>query len=158
MRILSWRLIVALVIGITLVSLVSSWYEVKTRKDALRSELESKAGTLGESLAGRAELYLETGDRIGLEQLVLRFSNREHLLGIGVYDRDGSPLVVTPALSAVLPGSPQPLTEALINNRNESRYMRIRFSRVYVLAIPLQAADKRIAGGIVMMHDTAYIR
>ncbi len=69
MRILSWRLIVALVIGVTLVSLASSWYEVRGQKDALRSDLESKAGTLGESLAGRAELYLQTGDRIGLEQM-----------------------------------------------------------------------------------------
>ena len=158
MRILSWRLIVALVIGITLVSLVSSWYEVKTQKDALRSDLESKAGTLGESLAGRAELYLETGDRIGLEQWVLRFSNREHLLGIGVYDRDGAPLVVTTALNSLLPGTPKPLTEALPGNRNVSRYLRIRFKRVYVLAAPLHAADKSVAGGIVMAYDTAYIR
>jgi hypothetical protein len=58
MRILSWRLIVALVIGVTLVSLASSWFEVRTQKDALRSELEYKAGTLSESLAGTAELYL----------------------------------------------------------------------------------------------------
>jgi len=158
MRILSWRLILALVVGITLVSLASSWFEVKTQKDALRGELERKAGTLGESLAGTAELYLATGDRSGLEQMVQRFSNREHLLGIGVYDREGSPLVVTPALSAVLPGAPQPLTDALLSDRDESRYMRVRFKRIYVLAVPLHAADKSVVGGIIMAHDTAYIR
>jgi trehalose 6-phosphate synthase len=158
MRILSWRLIVALVLGVTLVSLASSWYEVREQKGALRSDLESKAGTLGESLAGRAELYLQAGDRIGLEQWVLRFSNREHLVGIGVYDRDGSALVVTPALNSVLPGSPQPLTDALLDDRNESRYMRLHFKRVYILAVPLHAADKSVEGGIVMAHDTAYIR
>src|SRR5271170_6853210 len=158
MRILSWRLIIALVIGITLVSLASSWYEVKTQKDALRSDLERKAGTLGESLAGTADLYLANGDHSGLERLVQRFSNVEHLVGIGVYDPDGSPLVVTPALSSVLPGTPEPLNEALPGNRNVSRYLRIRFKRVYVLAIPLHAAGDGVAGGIVMAYDTVYIR
>ena len=104
MRILSLRLIVALIIGVTLVSIASSWYEVRSQKDALQSDLERKSEVLGESLARTAELYLETGDRPGLEQMVRRFSNRDHLLGIGVYGRDGSALVVTPGLSAVLPG------------------------------------------------------
>jgi trehalose-6-phosphate synthase len=158
MRILSWRLIVALVIGVTLVSVASSWYEVRTQKDALRSDLERKAATLGDSLAGNAESYLHADDRSGLEQMVQRFSNREHLLGIGVYGRDGSTLVVTPALNALLPGSPQILTDALNSNQNQSRYMRVRFSRIYVLAMPLQAPDGSVAGGIVMAHDSSYIR
>ena len=158
MRILSWRLIVALVIGVTLVSLASSWFEVRTQKDALRSELEYKAGTLSESLAGTAELYLVTGDRPGLEQWVQRFSNREHLVGIGVYGPEGSPLIVTPALNSLLPGSPRPLTEALRDKRTESTYMRVRFRRVYVVSIPLRGTDRSVVGGIMVVHDTAYIR
>ena len=54
MRILSLRLIVALIVGVTLVSLASSWYEVQAEKDALRRDLERKAETFGESLAGNA--------------------------------------------------------------------------------------------------------
>ncbi|HEX3471799.1 MAG TPA: trehalose-6-phosphate synthase [Silvibacterium sp.] len=158
MRILSWRLIVALVIGVTLVSLASSWYEVREHKDALRSDLERNAGTLSESLASKAERYLETGDRLGLEQMVQRYSNSEHLVGIGVYSRDGSPLVVTPALNSVLPGTPELLMDALLGNHSESRYMRLRFKRLYVVAVPLHAADRSVAGGIIMADDTAYIR
>ena len=70
MRILSWRLIVALVIGVTLVSLASSWFEVRTQKDALRADLERQTGTLGDNLAGRAELYLQLDDRGHLEQIL----------------------------------------------------------------------------------------
>ncbi len=158
MRILSWRLIVALVVGVTLVSLASSWYEVRSQKDALRAELERQAGTLGDNLAGRAELYLQLGDRARLEQMVRQFSDREHLLGIGVYEPDGTPLVVTTALNALLPGSPELLTDALKTNRDESRYMRVRFKRIYVVAMPLHASGNDVLGGIVMAHDTAYIR
>jgi alpha,alpha-trehalose-phosphate synthase [UDP-forming] len=158
MRILSLRLIVALIFGVTLVSLVSSWYQIQAEKDALRRDLERKAETFGESLAGNAESYLQSGDKPGLEQMVSRFGNRDHLLGIGVYDREFLPLVVTRDLSAVLRGIPHPLTEALARNQPTSTYMRLHFQRVYMLAAPLRAVDKSIAGGIIIVYDTAYIR
>ena len=151
-------MIAALVIGVTLVSLASSWYEVRSQKDALRAELERQAGALGDNLAGRAELYLQLGDRARLEQMVQQFSDREHLLGIGVYEPDGTPLVVTTALNALLPGSPALLTDVLRTNRDESRYMRVRFKRIYVVAMPLHASGNDVLGGIVMAHDTGYIR
>jgi trehalose-6-phosphate synthase len=158
MRILSWRLIVALIIGVTLVSLASSWYEVQTQKAALRSDLERKAETLGESLAGTAELYLDTGDRPGLNQMVQRFSNRDHLLGIGVYGRQGEAVAVTPGLSSLLPGTLQPLRDALLNDHSQSTSMRLHSTRVHIFSLPLHGADNRITGGIIVVHDTAYIR
>jgi hypothetical protein len=51
MRILSLRLMVALIIGVTLVSLASSWYQVQAEKDELRRDLGRKAETFGESFA-----------------------------------------------------------------------------------------------------------
>jgi trehalose-6-phosphate synthase len=158
MRILSWRLIVALVIGLTLVSVASSWYEVRSQKDALRSDLERKAGTLGESLAATAQLYLQAGDRDGLEEMVEQFGSREHLIGIGIYGADSSVLAITPALNSLMPGSPWILTDALRVNRPESNYMRLHFRRVYVLADPLHGPKGAVIGGILMAHDTAYIR
>jgi alpha,alpha-trehalose-phosphate synthase [UDP-forming] len=158
MRILSLRLIVALIVGVTLVSLASSWYEVRAYKDALRSDLERKAETLGESLASSAELFLDTGDRPGLEQMVQRFSNRDHLIGIGVYQPDGSPMVMTGGLSSILSSTPPLLTDAMAGNRIESRSMRLRFKRVYMLAAPLHTPQKSISGGIIIIYDTAYIR
>ena len=158
MRILSLRLIVALIVGITLVSLVSSWYEVRAEKDALRQDLERKAETLGESLATNAESYLQTGNRTGLEQLVEHFTNRDHLLGIGVYDRDGSTLIVTRGLGSVISTTPQLLKDALMSNRTESRFMLLHFRRVHILATPLHGADKSVAGGLLVVHEATYIR
>jgi alpha,alpha-trehalose-phosphate synthase [UDP-forming] len=158
MRILSLRLIVALIFGVTLVSLASSWYQVQAEKDALLRDLERRAETFGESLAGNAESYLQSGDKLGLEQMVSRFGNRDHLLGIGVYDRDLLPLVVTRDLSAVLRGIPPAVTEALARKQPASGYMRLHFKRVYMLAAPLRAVDKSVAGGIIIVYDTGYIR
>jgi alpha,alpha-trehalose-phosphate synthase [UDP-forming] len=158
MRILSLRLIVALIFGVTLVSLASSWYQVQAEKGALLRDLERRAETFGESVAGNAESYLQAGDKPGLEQMVSRFGNRDHLLGIGVYDRDLLPLVVTRDLSAVLRGIPPALSQALDRKQPVSSYMRLHFKRVYMLAAPLRAADRSVTGGIIIVYDTGYIR
>lgn len=158
MRILSLRLIVALIVGVTLVSVLSSWYQVQEEKNSLRRDLERKAETFGESLAANAESYLQSGNRPGLEQIAQRFNNRDHLLGIGVYDREFFPLVATPDLTDVLPEKPHVLTDALTSNRAKDTYMRVHFKRLYVFAAPLHAIDKSVAGGMILVYDTAYIR
>ncbi len=158
MRILSLRLIVALIVGVTLVSLASSWYQVQAEKDALRRDLERKADTFGESLAGNAESFLQGGDRPGLERMVDHFNNRDHVLGIGVYDLTLFPLAGSRDLSTVLPGTHPALTEAMEQNQPQTRYSRLHFKRLYIFAAPLHAINKSVAGGMVIVYDTGYIR
>jgi alpha,alpha-trehalose-phosphate synthase [UDP-forming] len=158
MRILSLRLIVALIVGVTVVSLISSWYQVRTEKDSLRLDLERKAETFGESLAANAESYLQNGDKSGLESMIARFNNRDHLLGIGIYDGEFFPLAVTADLGTVVPAIPQALKDAESNNRPETIYTRVHFKRLYILAAPLHAIDNSVAGGMVVVYDTGYIR
>jgi trehalose-6-phosphate synthase len=158
MRILSLRLIIALILGVTLVSLISSWSDVQAEKEVLRRDLQYKAETFGESLASNAELYLANGDTNRLEQLVQRFSNRDHLLGIGIYDNNGSPLIMTRELGSLLSSTPQALSTALSQDRPETRWTRLHFTRVYLLAAPLHSADKSVIGGIAIVYETGYIR
>jgi trehalose-6-phosphate synthase len=157
MRLLSLRLIIALIIGVTAVSLGSSWYQVRTEKDALRLDLERKSETFGESLAANAESYLQNGDGAGLKSMIERFNNREPLLGIGIYSPDLSSLVVTRNLSLFVPVTPQVLKDALTNNRPGTVYMRSHFKRLYVVAAPLHTRNN-VIGGMVVVYDTGYIR
>ncbi len=87
MRLFSARLIVSLILGITLVSLTFSYYQVVGEKRALRRDLERRADVLGESLAGNVEKVWGTGSDQALQRLVERFGNRERLIGVAVYDR-----------------------------------------------------------------------
>src|SRR5271155_565330 len=99
MRLLSVRLIISLIVGITLVSLGFSYYEVVREKGVLRSDLDRRAEVLGESVAGNVEKSWEGGSERGLQRLVQRFGNREHLLGVAVYDRQGKVIANTTELS-----------------------------------------------------------
>ncbi len=69
MRLLSVRLIVSLVLGITLVSLLSSYYQVRSEKQNLRRDLEHRGEVLAESLTGNIEPALEKGNRKELRGL-----------------------------------------------------------------------------------------
>ncbi len=70
MRLLSVRLIISLILGITVVSSGFSYYEVLGEKRALRSDLERRAAMLGESLAANAEQSWSTGSGNALQRLV----------------------------------------------------------------------------------------
>lgn len=158
MRVLSLRLILALILGVTLVSLGSSWYEVRSTKDALRTELKSKSEELGQNLAAVAENLIKIGDLDGLERLVQRSSNRDRLLGIGVYDRKGGPIVETPGLGLLLAGAKNVTLQPLQSHRAFSEFMRLRSKRTHVLVMPLQTTDNSVIGEIVVVDDASYIR
>ncbi len=160
MKTLTLRLIVALVIGVTLVSLASSWYEVRTTRAALRAELESKAESLGQGLATEADATLRAGDTARLELMVLRYPLRDHLLGIGIYDRDGAALVSTPGLARLVTGAPRKLMkDALQGNRTESEFTLIGLKHTHLQVTPIRiGGDDKATGEIVIVHDASYIQ
>ena len=113
MRLLSVRLIISLILGITLVSLFFSYYQVIGEKHSLRRDLERRAEVLGESLAGNVEKVWGAGSSHALQRLVQRFGNREHLIGVGVYDAQAKVIAMTPELENMLTASPEALTQAI---------------------------------------------
>jgi trehalose-6-phosphate synthase len=156
MRLLSVRLILSLIIGITLVSLGFSYYQVLAEKRGLRSEVERRAEVLGESLAGNVEKALESGSERGLQRLVQRFGNREHLLGVAVYDRQGKTMAITPELEKVLQTSPREVTQAVAEDHQDSSFLRLGPTSVHILALPLHRQDV-VVGGLAVVQDVGYI-
>jgi alpha,alpha-trehalose-phosphate synthase [UDP-forming] len=157
MRLLSVRLIVSLIVGITLVSLGFSYYEVVGEKRALRSEVERRAEVLGESVAGNVEKSWESGSERGLQRLVQRFGNREHLLGIAVYDRQGKVVAITSELGQVLTATPHDVTQAMADGRGAGSFIRLGNDPVHIFALPLHRQDE-VVGGLAVVHDVSYIR
>jgi alpha,alpha-trehalose-phosphate synthase [UDP-forming] len=157
MRLLSVRLIVSLIVGITVVSLGFSYYEVAGEKRVLRSDLERRAEVLGESVAGNVEKSWDGGSNHSLQRLVQRFGNREHLLGVVVYDRRGNVLAITSELVKVIKAIPPDLTQAMETGRGEGSFVRLGDYRVHIFAVPVHRQDE-IVGGLAVVHDANYIR
>jgi len=186
MRLLSVRLIVSLIIGITVVSSGFSYYEVLAQKRALRADVERRDEVLGESLAGNvtalwnpatgattsASLASSTGNaqsqaanraqeeslnKASLQQLVQRFGNRERLLGVGVY-RQGAVVAITPDLANALSPSPPEITKAIGQAREYSSFTRLGSVPVHILALPFRRQNQsEVLGSLVLVHDVSYI-
>jgi trehalose-6-phosphate synthase len=165
MRLLSVRLIASLILGITLISSGFSYYEVLGEKRALRSDLQRRAEMLGESLVGNVERSWNIGsDRVPnkvpnneLQRLVQRFGNREHLLGVAIYDRQGTLVAMTPELAKPLTASPPPVTHAIAEGHEESAFVRLGKVPVHILVLPIRRQDE-VLGGLAVVHDVSYIR
>jgi trehalose-6-phosphate synthase len=162
MRLLSFRLIVSLILGITLVSFCFSYYEVSGEKQSLRNDMEHRAEMLGESLVANVErswnstLENEKSDK-DLQQLVQQFSNREHLLGVVVYDQQGALLAITPELAKTLSATPVPVTQSIKQGRETNSFERLGQMQVHILALPIHSGED-VVGDLVVVHDVSYIR
>jgi trehalose-6-phosphate synthase len=159
MRLLSVRLIVSLIVGVTLVSSGFAYYEAVREKQALRSDLQHRAQVLSESLVGNVERawnHGSTRDR-ELQQFVQQFGNREHLLGVAIYDRNGALIAITPDLRNTLTENPAPVAQAVSAGHEESAFLRIGGQPLQILAAPIHH-DDQIVGGLAVVHDAGYIR
>src|SRR5262249_51260353 len=67
---LTFRLVLSLVLGLALVSLAFSYYQVRADKTQLRKDLERRAEVLAESLEQNAAPLLEKGSHKQLQRMV----------------------------------------------------------------------------------------
>ena len=157
MRLLSVRLIVSLIVGVMLVSLCSSGYEVWAVKRSLRRDLQRRSAVLAESLAGSVERDIEKGNLQTLRKTVQRFANRENLIGMAVYDPQGRVIAITNDLAPKM-GQPQPVVlETLKENGEADAFQRLADKPVHIAVIPLYSLDKFL-GALAVVHDAGYIR
>ena len=157
MRLLSARLIVSLIIGVTLVSLCSSYYQVVVLTRGMRRDLDRRAEVLGDSLARNVERDLERDQQHTLQRTVQLFANREHLAGLAVYDPKGHPLAVTTDLQPLMESAPPIVLQSLKDDHDERAFLRMGIASIHIYAMPLHNGEDLI-GGLAIVHDSGYIR
>jgi trehalose 6-phosphate synthase len=153
---MSLRLIISLILGVTLVTLLFAYSEVKTEKRVLRSDLEIRAALLADSLAQSVELLLQKRSRKELQVLVDRFGNREKLAGVVVYDDQNRPLAMTSQLGDRLGTPPAAVARAIARNQGVGEFFISGRTPVHVFAVPLNQSGKP-AGALAIFHDVSFI-
>jgi alpha,alpha-trehalose-phosphate synthase [UDP-forming] len=158
MRLLSARLIISLIIGVTLVSLCSSYYQVLVETRGLRRDLQRRAEVLGDSLARNVERDLERdAAATTLQRTVQRFANRENLAGLAVYDPKGHIIAVTADLAPLMNAAPAVVSQVLTEDHEADIFQKMGNASVHIYALPLHSQD-RVSGALAIVHDSGYIR
>lgn len=156
MRLLTTRLIGSLFIGITVVSLFSSYFEVSSEERHQRADLERRAEVFGESLAENIEPHFEHSTYSELRRIVERYANREHLIGIAIYNGHADVIAITPGLAMTFSKAPQLVTTVESSNQAAGEFTKLNGSSSHVYVLPMHQQDA-VAGALLVAHDASYI-
>jgi trehalose 6-phosphate synthase len=151
------RLILALVVGITLVSVASTYFEVLAHKHVLRLELQRRTAWQSKNLQTEMEKAMAGGQSAGIAAEVVRLRLQNQALGLAIYNMQGG-LVAGAGPAEVLADLPQgPLNKALQQGAETSAFGHKDDQQWLEEAIPLHDGG-RVSGALVILEDARYIR
>ena len=159
------KLVLPLSLSVAVVSALFAWHQVRSEKKELQNELSRRAEIVGESLQESVEPLLDRAPGKNLQRLVQRFSQREHLKGVAVYDAEGQALAITPSIEAEYQQAPEVAKRTAQLNQEQDIFVRGSRSlpsgetesvRLHIHVVPLHR-DGQPAGTLALFHDTSYI-
>jgi alpha,alpha-trehalose-phosphate synthase [UDP-forming] len=156
MRFFYLRLILALITGITLVSVASTYFEVLSHKHTLRKDLESQTARIGTSLQVEME-DIVAGNRVSVIKAALNRENAaEQTMGMAIYSPSGR-LVAAAGRQDVVAALPAGLTDQVIeHDQKKAGFGHSEDSQWLEDVTPLHG-DGRIIGVLVVLSDASYI-
>jgi trehalose 6-phosphate synthase len=150
------RLILALIVGITVVSVASTYFEVLAHKHVLRQELRDRTVLHGKSLQAEMEKALATGQSADLPGLAARLRSEDDALGLAIYDMNAK-MVSESGATAIFTGLPRgPLDKALQQGSDYSVFGHQDDQAWLEEAIPLHAGGHN-SGALVILEDARSI-
>ena len=137
------------------VSLLYGYYQTQTQRRNLSNDLSRRAAVFAENIQENLDSSAKLTDR-NLSRIVERYGQREHLLGVAVYDVSGGAIAITPGLSEVFAKRPQIAEQAEKRDTGTGQFLSHHGVSMYVYALPLQR-DKRDAGSLAVVYDASFL-
>jgi trehalose 6-phosphate synthase len=157
MKFFRMRLILALVVGITLVSVALTYFEVLAHKHAQRLELVRRVTLLNKSLQPEMEKTVAGGQTGEIAAEAARLHSQTQALGLAVYDTQGG-LVTESGPAGLFGALPRgPLDKAIKQGLDSSAFGHLNDEQWLEEAIPLHV-DGHMAGALVILEDAGSIR
>src|SRR5262249_31044951 len=89
-------------------------------------------------------------------RIVERFGNRQHLSGIAIYNRQGSPIAITPGLVQQFSHPPAVIDQAEAADQGTGEFLTLHGASLHAYGLPLHQHGE-VAGGLAIVHDASYI-
>ena len=156
MRSFRIRLILALIAGITIVSVASTYFEVLAHKHVLRRDLVRRTIGNGNRLQPGIEHALAAGAVPAIAAPAAELRDEEDVFGLAVYDARGALLIQDgpPELFRSIPSAP--VKQAIKTGKNAGTFGHTGNVQWLDQAIPLHVNGEP-AGALVILKDAGYI-
>ena len=154
------RLIFFLVLVIAVAAVGFSFWQANQEESRLKNELERRASVIADSLKESIEPLLSKNSPESLKRIVNKFSNRERLLGVSVFDFQGNLLVASVDLEAYLKEPPKALKTSLQEverlNSEYGEFTSLIDKPIHIYSLPL-LTDEKTTHVLTLYHDRTYI-
>jgi alpha,alpha-trehalose-phosphate synthase [UDP-forming] len=150
------KIVLPLAVSVICVSLLYSSYQIRTERRNLRNDLIRRSATLAESLQDSIESASGQATNKNVQRIVARFGQREHLLGVAVYDRAGAGVARTQGLPSYFESVPPAAVRAAQLDAGSNEFLSNGGAPLHVYALPLHRGDEP-SGALVVVHDASYI-
>src|SRR6516225_6636024 len=149
------KLVLPLAISVLCVSTVYTIYQVRTERRNLRNDLLHRSAVLAENLQESLESSSGRANDRSLNHIVERYGQREHLVGVAVYDADGKSIAITPGLSPAFATRPPQATRAVQLDAGVGDFRVIKGAPFHIYAVPLHHTGQ-INGSLIVVYDTGF--
>ena len=150
------KLVVPLVVSVLCVSVFYGFYQVRLERRNLRNDLSHRSSVLAESLQESLESTPGRATDRNLGRFVDKYGEREHLLGVAVYDKSGHAVAITRDLSPIFASQPPLATHAAETNKEGSEFRDVGGDPLHFCAVPLHR-DGEVIGSLMVVFDASYI-
>jgi trehalose-6-phosphate synthase len=151
----SLKLVIPLAVSVVCVSLLYGFYQVRTERRNLHNDLSRRSEVLAENIQEGLESAGRPNDK-NLNRIVERYGQREHLLGVAVYDTSGRAVALTPDLSSAFADRPQIAAQAEQRDGGAGQFLSFGGLSLHIYALPLHR-DKHVVGSLAVVYDTSFI-
>jgi trehalose 6-phosphate synthase len=159
------KMVLPMIVSVAVVSALFAWYQVRTQKRSLRTDLTRRAEIQAESLQESVEPLLDHTPDKNIQRLVDRFGEREHLKGVAIYNAEGRGLAITAGGAPLFKEWPNTVRRAVQQNQPQDEFVRQPYYdkdgneeilALHISAVPLHH-DGAVVGAVALFHDTSYI-
>jgi alpha,alpha-trehalose-phosphate synthase [UDP-forming] len=157
MRSFHLRLILALITGITLVSVASTYFEVLSHKHLLRKDLEKRTAQTGTSLQVEMEDVVAANRVNAIKATLARENSSQQTLGMAVYNPAGRLVAAAGPQDVFAALSPGLVQDAMERDAKTSAFSH-RGDLDWLEDVTPLHGDGRLTGTLVILADASYIR
>jgi len=150
------KLVLPLAVSVISVSLLYGSYQIRTERRNLRNDLSHRSAVLAENLQESLEASPGRATDRNLSHIVERYGQREHLLGVAVYDTSGSVIAITRGLSPTFASQPAIAARAVQTNKGGGEFREVGGAPLHLYAVPLHR-DGEASGSVMVIYDSSYI-
>lgn len=150
------NLIFSLVLVATIVISAFTYIQVQNERDRLTHELDVRAVIMAESLQESVKELLRANSSVRLKRLVERFGGRDRLIGVAIYDSQGTSLISSIGSLINLPDSITHIHESILRGEGIASFNSRDGKSIHSYAIPL-FIEERTVGALLVIHDASFI-